>query len=100
MGPIPPCGLTQCFHNLPFQVAATEQVTAPEEPEIEIPQEEDDSDLNEPEVITVYETEYVTVTKPVIVSAQPKDKPRKKQVGLTFLTVGTALAILAYFLIE
>ena len=72
----------------------------PKEPEKEIAPEGDDSDLNEPEVITVYETEYITVKKPVVVTEQSKDKPRKKQVGLTVLTGGTALAILVYFLIE
>ena len=75
-------------------------VVEPKEPEKEQPPEVDDSELNEPEVITVYETEYVTIKKPVIISKQSKDKPRKKQVGLTVLTAGTVLAILIYFLID
>ena len=41
----------------------------PSEPDNGI-QPPDDTDLNEPEIITVYETEYVTVTKPVIVNEQ------------------------------
>ena len=72
----------------------------PTEPEKEIQPPIDESELNEPEVITVYETEYITVKKPVIVNEQAKDKPRKKQVGLTVLTGGTVLAIGVYFLIE
>ena len=51
-------------------------------------------------MITVYETEYITVKKPFSVNEQSKAKPRKKQVGLNVLTGVTAFAILIYIAIE
>lgn len=52
----------------------------------------------EPE--TVEEIEYVTVRRPTTIAEQSKEKPRKKQIGLSVLTGAIALGIITYILIE
>lgn len=85
----------------PDPIEPTDPTPTPKEPEkVTPPNVDDDSDLNEPEVITLYETEYITVKKPAIVIEPAREKPRKKQIGLNVLTGGTVLAILVYIFIE